>query len=259
MGLKIKLQFYLKMKVIVSLTSIPSRFEKLPGILTCLTRQACHEIWLNIPRTYTRFPDWDGKVPEELFHISPKVVINRECEDMGPGTKFIGSALKLQPDDLIVYVDDDTTYDDRVVMNLLKWHRLDSTSAWGLSGFHFENYFKGHFPRQHGASVDVLEGYGAVIVKAKWVQDAFPEFKELVDITWHDDLILCNLFEKAGIKRRTVFTPECHLGHVFQQTYGFGTDALHTIAGDGGHQANNLKILRRFEDKGKMYYTYKCS
>ena len=35
-------------------------------------------------------------------------------------------------------------------------------------------------------------------------------------------------------------------------------DALHHIAGEGGHMANNLKILKSFEDKGKLYYKFKC-
>lgn len=244
------------MKVVISLTSIPPRFNRLGPILNSLTRHTCHEVWLNVPRKYNRFPDWDGQVPEELYHISDKVVINRDCEDFGPGTKFIAPALKLLPEDLIIYVDDDTAYDTRISTHLLKWHKTDPDSAWGLSGFTFENYFKNSFIRTHGEPVDVLEGYGAVIVKAKWVQDALPEFKELLDVTWHDDMILCNLLEKAGVTRKTVFTPECHLGHAQQYSYGFGDDALHRVAGPGGHQANNAKILQQFKDKGKLYYKY---
>jgi hypothetical protein len=63
-----KLLFY-QMKVVVSLTSIPSHFDKLEPILERLTQQTCHEVWVNIPRVYTRFPDWDGKVPPLWFKI----------------------------------------------------------------------------------------------------------------------------------------------------------------------------------------------
>ena len=238
------------MKVIVSLTSTPPRFQYLEPVLEALARQACHEVWLNIPQKYERWPEWDGTgvpVPQ-----NPKVRVNRECEDFGPATKFIGSALHLEPDDLIVYVDDDTMYDDRLVMNLLKWYRVDPESAWGLSGFNFENYFRGEYPRQHGVPVDVLEGYGAVIVRAGWVQKVLPEFKELLELTRHDDIILCNLFEKMGINRKTVYVPECHIGHILQNDYGFGSDALHNAW--GGHAQNNKKILESFEDKGKSYF-----
>jgi len=245
------------MKVIISLTSIPSRFDKLETVLAPLLSQACHEIWLNIPPSYKRFPEWDGKVPERLFTLDPKVKINLDCEDIGPGTKFIGPAKHLDPEDLIVYLDDDTNYDQKLVTNLLKWHRVDSKSAWGLSGFNFETYFKGVFPRQHGVPLDVLEGYGSVIVKAGWIQKITPEFKELLEVTHHDDMILSNLFEKYGIDRKTVYVPECHLGHIQQREYGFGPDALHNAW--GGHVQNNQKILKGFEDKGKNYFKYKCS
>jgi hypothetical protein len=67
-------------------------------------------------------------------------------------------------------------------------------------------------------------------------------------------MIIFNLFEKMGIKRKTVFTPECSLKHVSQYNYGFGGDALHVVAGTGGHVANNRKILQAFKDKGKLYY-----
>jgi hypothetical protein len=247
------------MKVIISLTTIPSRFDKLNEILPSLLGQACHEVWLNIPPKYNRFPGWDGQVPD-FSKFGPKLVVNRNCQDLGPGTKFLGPAPHLDKDDLIVYVDDDTNYDTKLAMNLLKWWKTDPTSAWGLSGFNFETYFQKFFPRQHGVPLDVLEGYGSVLVKAGWIQKIAPEFKELLELTWHDDMILCNLFEKYEINRKTVFTPECNVGNSLRQfQYGFASDALHNVAGEGGHMSNNLKILKSFEDKGKLYYKYKCS
>ena len=246
------------MKVIVSLTSTPPRFPNLAPILKALCDQACHEVWLNIPRKYKRWPDWDGHIPKELYEVSPKIRINTDCEDFGPATKFIGPALKLLPEDLIVYLDDDTAYDPRLVTNLLKWQRTDPGSAWGLSGFTFENYFKKHPLRQHGQPIDVLEGYGGVIVRAEWIQRVLPEFRELLNETWNDDMILCNLLEKEGIQRKEVFTNECNVIQIRQYQFGFESDALHHIAG-GSHLENNKNILKVFEDKGKLYYKYKCS
>lgn len=244
------------MRLIISLTSVPTRFARLEPLLRALTFQTCHEIWLNIPPTYKRFPNWDGKIPGHLLNLDPKIVVNRDCEDLGPGTKFIGSAMHLDPEDLIVYIDDDTEYDPRLVTNLMRWHRADPASAWGLSGFNFETYFQGVFPRHHGQPVDVLEGYGSVIVKAGWVQKIVPEYKELLDVTRNDDILLSNLFQKYGIIRRTIFTPDFHLGYVQQLQYGFGHDALHNEW--GGHSANNKKVLKELEDKGKNYFEYKC-
>jgi hypothetical protein len=246
------------MKVVVSFTTIPPRMKYLENIIAPLMLQTCHEVWVNIPQKYNRFPDWDGQLPD-LSRFGSKLKINRDCEDLGPGTKFMGPAPFLEPDDLIVYVDDDTSYEPKLVTNLLKWFMTDTKSAWGLSGFSFEPYFKGHFPRQHGVPYDVLEGYGSVVVRAGWLQKVLPEFKELLEVTWHDDMLLCNLFEKHGIKRKTVYVPDCNVGQIKQYQYGFEADALHHIAGAGGHMSNNMQILKNLEHKGKNYFNFKCS
>lgn len=245
------------MKVIVSLTSIPSRFDKLPAVMKALTLQACHEVWLNVPVKYNRFPEWDGKVPVELLSIDPKIKVNVCEKDYGPATKFLGPASKLGPEDLIVYVDDDTIYDPKLVLNLMKWHKVDSRSAWGLSGFNFESYFQRQYPRQHGQPVDVLEGYGGVIVKAGWIQGLEKEFAELAhEAKFADDVIVSNLLEKTGKTRKTVFTPECNVGQVQQYDWGFGPDALHNQV-EGGHHANYRSVLDALELKGKNYFNYK--
>ena len=138
-------------------------------------------------------------------------------------------------------------------MNLLKWHRTDPESAWGMSGFNFTDYFNGQFPRVHGEPYDVIEGYGGVIVKAEWIRNLIPEFKELLEVTPMDDLIVSNLFAKAGIKRKTVAVTDFHLGVALQQLpYGFGPDALHSV--EGGHLKNNAKILESFAELGKNYF-----
>jgi hypothetical protein len=246
------------MKVIVSLTTIPSRFDKLQVILPGLLEQTCHEVWLNIPPRYNRFPDWDGQLPD-LSNFDSKLKINRDCEDLGPGTKFMGPATHLGPEDLIVYVDDDTKYDSKLVTNLLKWFMTDTQSAWGLSGFNFETYFEGKFPRQHGVPLDVLEGYGSVIVKAGWIQKILPEFQELLEeASMADDVIICNLLEKHHITRKTVFVPECNLGQLRQYQYGLEGDALH-LQVEGGHMENYRRVIKSLEHKDKNYYKFKCS
>jgi hypothetical protein len=244
------------MKVVISLTTIPSRFEFLQNVVTRLESQTCHEVWVNIPQTYKRFPNWDGIVPP-IF--GTKLKINRECEDLGPGTKVISPALHLDPDDLIIYLDDDTHYDPKLALNLIKWWRSDPESAWGVSGFDFENYFQRRYPRNHGTPVDVLEGYGAVIVKAKWIKNMIQDFKELVeDAALADDVIISNLLAKQGIQRKTVHVEACCAEQIQQYEYGFDADALHNQT-RGGHHMNYKRILKNLEDKGKNYFNYKCS
>jgi len=247
------------MKVIISLTSIPSRFRNLPIVIESLTHQTCHEIWLNIPKSYNRFPEWDKSFPLDIFNFGSKLKINFDCEDLGPGTKVIPSAQYLDPEDLIVYLDDDTKYDPKLVTNLLKWFKTDDKSAWGLSGYTFENYFHKKYPRQHGVTNDLLEGYGAVLVKAGWIQNMTEEFMEVIDeARSNDDVVISNLLHKQGIQLKTVYTPECHIGQIHQLEYGFGPDALHNQF-EGGYHTKNKNILKSLEVKGKSYFKYRCS
>jgi hypothetical protein len=244
------------MKVIISLTSIPSRFQYLLINIQFLLQQTCHEVWLNIPKSYNRFPDWDKSLPPDLINFDSKLKINR-CEDLGPGTKVFGPAQFLDPEDLIVYLDDDTNYDPKLVTNLLKWFKTDEKSAWGLSGFKFENYFENKYPRHHGVPVDVLEGYGAVIVKAGWIQKMAEEFKELrEEARAADDVILSNLLTKQGMTLKTIYTQECNISQIQQKTYGFEPDALHHQF-QGGHHENYLNVLKSLEVKGKSYFNYR--
>lgn len=239
------------MKIILSLTSIPSRFHNLNYILHDLSRQNCNEIWLNIPKKYNRFPDWDGVIPK--FN-NPKVFVNVIDKDYGPGTKFIGPALKLDPDDLIIYVDDDTKYNHTMVDQFVKQIKRESC-AWGLSGFKFKDYFNNSIVRKHDEKVDILEGYGGVIVKAGWVQTALPEFEKLLIITCHDDILLCNLLHKQGVDVKTIYKPEFNISHVSQYSFGFENDALHNYF--GGHVENNKKIIKELELRGFNYFDYK--
>lgn len=249
------------MKIILSLTTIPSRFVNIPPLIENLKQQDVDEIWINIPRTYTRFPDWDGTLP--WTDLGDKVIVNRDCDDWGPGTQALGPIAKTDAD-LIVYVNDDTIYNPKMTSHLLSWFQVDSLSAWGLSGFDFEHYFKGQYPRTHGIPVDVLESYGAVIAKVEWLRMIFPEYLELSQVTWNDDIMISNLFEKHGIHRKTVYTPECNLqNQLIQLEYGFGPDALHHLAAEASgtpelsHVNNNKKIIQDFEALGQNYFKYK--
>lgn len=249
------------MKVILSITSIPTRFQYLKPFVDHLKEiKGCEEIWVNIPMKYKRFPEWDGVFPYATF--GERVIINRDCEDLGPGTQAMGPIGKTDAD-MILYVNDDTLYRDDMGLHLLEcFDNEGGQSVWGLSGFNFESYFRGVYPREHGQPVDVLESYGSCLAKTEWLEKILPEFRELYAVTWNDDMLLSNLYEKYGIKRRTCCTRECNLGQLRQLNYGFGDDALHYLAAkDSGteapnHTENNKKILRDLKSIGKNYFKY---
>lgn len=89
---------------IISLTTIPSRFSSLGLTLECLLSQDADEVWLNIPISYRRFPDWDGTLPS----VQSGVRIKRCKTDYGPATKVLPAAKELRGQDVqILFCDDD--------------------------------------------------------------------------------------------------------------------------------------------------------
>lgn len=234
--------------MLVSLTSVPPRFKHLENFLRTLP--STYHIHLTVPSNYSRFPEKNEQLPESVCKLCHVHVCD---EDIGPATKIFPVALSCDPEQIIVYIDDDTLYTSQIFEGLLQAHNSDDKSAWGTSGFSLDSYFRGEYPRRHGMYVDVIEGYGAVIVKAGWMQKIYKEFLELRDeAKFADDLIISNLLEKIGVPRRTVCTPDCNVGLIQQYTYGFEQDSLHRQT-NGGHHENYGNIIKVLEARNKMY------
>ena len=89
---------------IVSLTSIPTRFADIGITIESLLCQNVDSINLYIPKSYRRFPDWDGTLPSV-----PQGVNIRRCEiDYGPATKILPAAREYRDVDAqILFCDDD--------------------------------------------------------------------------------------------------------------------------------------------------------
>lgn len=93
--------------LIVSLSSVPSRFDKIGATLESLVVQGADRVELQIPRAYRRFPDWDGRLPS----VPSGVSIRRTDTDWGPATKLLGALQAWQGQDVaILFCDDDQHY-----------------------------------------------------------------------------------------------------------------------------------------------------
>lgn len=243
------------MKTIISLTSIPSRFDTLPAIIHDLERKFVNvdEIWLNIPYKYNRFPDAEINIPE--FPHSKKLVINR-CIDYGPGTMYMGPAHSEKCDaDMVVVVNDDTMYPPNLIDKFLSLYEKEQC-CWCTSGFIVDQYVKneGRVARYDNQEIDVTESYGGVLLKMDWLRSIKDEFLEYYELTYNDDIIISNLLSRMGIKRKSVFNGELHLGMVKQYSFGMGKDALFQNNGDGSHYKNNVRVFQMLKDKNKYFY-----
>jgi hypothetical protein len=73
-------------RYVISLSAIPPRFAHLGPVLDSLLRQRprAEAVLLYIPKSYRRFPEWDGALPD----VPEGVEIRRVEEDLGPATKL---------------------------------------------------------------------------------------------------------------------------------------------------------------------------
>ena len=242
------------MKTIISLTSIPSRFNTLGTILKDLLKQKCiDEIWVSIPKKYNRFPDVKVEIPDEIYEIDEKIKIKR-CDDYGPGTMYMSPTLHSDAD-LIIVVNDDTKYPDNLSTELINAYKSDNC-CWCLSGFKIDEYIQenGKVKYINNNEVDVTESYGGVILERNWIKQILDEFNELYKFTYNDDVIIGNLFSKYKIKKKVLCTLECNIGHIQQYQFGFTKDALFYNNGEGSHYENNKRIFNEFKKHNIFYF-----
>ncbi|KAF1784058.1 hypothetical protein GQ600_17847 [Phytophthora cactorum] len=111
-------------RVVVSLTTTPSRLDKVMNSVSSLTKQSLvpDQIYINIPEgPMKRHPERsydETEIPSDLVALTPLVKVNR-CVDDGPATKLLG-ALRLEHNasTLIITLDDDFEYPPELVASL---------------------------------------------------------------------------------------------------------------------------------------------
>jgi hypothetical protein len=116
------------MRHIISLSTIPPRFAAIGPTLRSLVAQASRPeaVELYIPRTYRRFPQWGGSLPE----VPEGVKIVRIDEDLGPATKILPAARAYRGQGVeLLYVDDDHHYPTTWAAQFLKLRKAHPNAA----------------------------------------------------------------------------------------------------------------------------------
>ncbi|MGR3635083.1 MAG: glycosyltransferase family A protein [Shimia sp.] len=104
---------------IISLSSIPPRFADLGDTLESLLAQTvpAERVILYLSRSYRRFPEWDGALPEVPHGVEIRLV----DEDFGPATKVLPAVREFTGQDLeILFCDDDQVYRPHLAEHLLR-------------------------------------------------------------------------------------------------------------------------------------------
>lgn len=214
-------------RTIISLSTIPPRFDQLEPTLRALLAQKdpADAIEINIPQRYRRFPHWDGTLPV----VPAGVTLCRVDDDLGPASKILPTVQRYRGQDVdVVFCDDDKCYDPdwlarfkrlarqmpgsclceagetfpdindaaRPPQRLPRMQRIRKNGLYRLIRILSLTTYK---PHQFSASghVDMLCGYGGVRVRPEFFPD---EAFNIPDILWTvDDTWLSGMLEVAGV------------------------------------------------------------
>ena len=116
-------------RVIVSLTTIPSRFQNAEGIVYTIRSVVFGQImqpdcvWIAVPKISRRFKKpypATSNLLKKIEHESHGRFAILPCEDFGPATKLIPALKSARPNDIVITIDDDSIYMPWAIGNLVK-------------------------------------------------------------------------------------------------------------------------------------------
>lgn len=237
----------------VCLTTTPKRIHTILPTLQSLLNQSrpADEICLSIPeklaRTGERMPDMT-QLPVFLKKLMEEGRVSvHTVRDHGPATKFVGGAHHAEPDDFIIWCDDDILYSPKMVETLVA--SCPEKSAIALCGF-FMTGPKGYaIAPDHLGHAEILEGFGAVCCRKKdlpdltlWPSYTAKEFAKLDDKQraefLADDFMMSKRLREKGTATLVCNTPDFNRSNGIKiRQEGLGEDALQNNKQTGGNLA----------------------
>lgn len=203
-------------RVVVTLTTIPARTAMLKPVLRSLIDQSepADRILLALPHA-TR--SGEPYPPLSQMALPPGVDVIR-CEDEGPATKVL-PALRLEPDAVLIVVDDDVIYPRHFIEILLNEHRRLRKAAFGFRGVRLSQgvpfYALDHVFAtgiSEPAAVDVLFGTWGYLLPPRTLGEAVHDFSGYApQVRWVDDVWISGHLARAGVPRFVVRANELPL------------------------------------------------
>lgn len=254
-----------KERVVITMTTIPSRVEYLAPTIASLLDQSVKvdEIALNVPWETRKghkyhLPDWLNKVSVLKIH--------RVERDLGPGTKILPTLKREGKDTLIIAVDDDNIYGSTMVEKLVKeYHKHGGKSAITNYGIKMSKLraksnddFQYKFPFKYdrvaksvapSRQVDFLQGCSGFLVTKrmfpKQVHDLDSGPKEAINV---DDMWLSGWLHVNNVP---ITQPSMNI-RFFPIPYvksWMNTPSL-IAAEEAGGKMNNKVVIEWFRKKG---------
>lgn len=196
-------------KVIVSLTTVPSRIRWLKPTLISLLRQRPDVIELNLAKIPLK-QDVQWNIPRWLTELSAVRIFWLD-QDYGPASKFIPTIERHADEDCVIcVVDDDMIYPQNCLANLLKMHYASVQPAVFCTAGHriWRNLDSSRppfreKPNHHPIRVGIIEGCGGYLLQPNYI--ALDQLKAILtlsgDSVKQDDVWISGLLSQANIPK----------------------------------------------------------
>ena len=204
-----------KPRVVVSLTTIPSRLTRLRPTLNSLLTQDYQPtaIYLAVPSQSMR-EQKPYQMPEWLPEYPAVTVI--DCErDWGPASKLLPTLLaeRERPDTMIIVVDDDNVYPREMVRTFVQFSQRLPDAALCFRGHVVSGGWKESravFGTRVSAPtrMDIVTGCGGVLVKPRFFDGAVFDYDGAPPSAFFvDDIWISGHLARRGVRRYLIPSP----------------------------------------------------
>ena len=180
-------------KIYICMSGVPGRAKQLPHVVDSLLANNVlpDKIIINLCEKYDRFPEekYDLSVLDK-FKDNKRVIINSNCDDLGPGTKILGSLDKLLKEEqdkentYLLTADDDLLYRPEFVGKFKESIFKDPTRS-------YTGYKCGRGLRVNGKPFEIAFGGDGISFKLsqlKTLKDFCLKLHEVsIRFKYHDD------------------------------------------------------------------------
>ena len=231
------------MRVIATLSTIPSRIGRIQPMIESLLRQSyqIEKVEVNVPYWCVR-TEQPYEVPDWLTSIIG-VEVHR-TEDYGAITKIAPTLIRHDKEDVYIWsVDDDFVYHPTHLETIMKG--VDGQNIVCLhGGIWTQHGFSGG--RHFANNVDIVEGFFGIVYPPNCIHEDFLPYIEKTSANWDnrksDDIIISNYFALHKMPMVSI-KYNSQILQIIQneQTYGHEHDALKHQ--DNGHYVRYVRVL----------------
>lgn len=238
------MQVYMHNKpFIVSFSTTPHRIDKISKTIETIFQQKLKpsKVYLSLPYVFKR-DNLEYVIPEWL--ANDKRISILRTQDYGPATKLLGllEQIKLDPEQIIITVDDDITYPAETFLHLAYYAYQHPDQAVGISGVDVQYDIDGLVSQTTSISglipgihyhkpVAILQGFASIAYRAGYFdQSIFDILNAPKECINSDDIYLSFHLAKKNIVRYGFWSKFMNQNMVdFKNPVGLSDDALHKL------------------------------